>query len=133
MTATATPVLEARNLYAGYGEKSILSDLTLSVGKGEFVTLLGPNGAGNTTTLLTLSGHRGRGSAPMSTLWCHWRAKSVRTFGRSSRLPRRICFHAISRSRWLRRTDRRVRQTDRRLELKGASARLSGRRPDRRN
>jgi ABC-type glutathione transport system ATPase component len=61
VTATATPVLEARNLYAGYGEKSILSDLTLSVGKGEFVTLLGPNGAGKTTTLLTLSGHRGRG------------------------------------------------------------------------
>jgi branched-chain amino acid transport system ATP-binding protein len=50
-------LLEARGLYGGYGQKPILFDLHLTVGRGELVALLGPNGAGKTTTLLTLSGH----------------------------------------------------------------------------
>jgi branched-chain amino acid transport system ATP-binding protein len=49
-------VLEAEGLAAGYGQLQIVSDLSLTVGRGEVVALLGPNGAGKTTTLLTLAG-----------------------------------------------------------------------------
>lgn len=53
---TTTPVLEARNLSAGYAGIEIVRDLTLEVWPGEVVALLGANGAGKTTTLLTLAG-----------------------------------------------------------------------------
>ncbi|MBP7829193.1 MAG: ABC transporter ATP-binding protein [Kiritimatiellae bacterium] len=52
-----TPLqLEARALAAGYGEKEILHDVSLSVAPGELVGLIGPNGAGKTTLLRVLSG-----------------------------------------------------------------------------
>ena len=53
---TATPLVEAVGLHAGYGDVEIVRDLDLRVEAGEVVALLGPNGAGKTTTLLTLSG-----------------------------------------------------------------------------
>ena len=51
-----TPVLECRDLTAGYGGVPVVRGLDLTVEAGEVVALLGPNGAGKTTTLLTLSG-----------------------------------------------------------------------------
>src|SRR3954469_22487611 len=53
---TATPVLEARGIAAGYGGPAFIRELDLTVHKGEVVALLGPNGAGKSTTLLALSG-----------------------------------------------------------------------------
>jgi ABC-type branched-subunit amino acid transport system ATPase component len=50
------PLLEAKNLVAGYGGVPAVRDLNLHVNPGEVVALLGPNGAGKTTTLLTLCG-----------------------------------------------------------------------------
>jgi branched-chain amino acid transport system ATP-binding protein len=50
------PVLEARDLSAGYGQVPVLKAVNLKVHAGEIVALLGANGAGKTTTLLTLSG-----------------------------------------------------------------------------
>jgi branched-chain amino acid transport system ATP-binding protein len=50
------PVLEARNLSAGYGPQAVIHDIALEVRPGEVVGLLGANGAGKTTTLLTLAG-----------------------------------------------------------------------------
>ena len=41
---------------AGYGERSCLRDLSLTVKEGEIVALLGANGAGKTTTLMAISG-----------------------------------------------------------------------------
>lgn len=40
----------------GYGEKPVLNDINLSLGKGEVVSLLGPNGSGKTTLLKVLLG-----------------------------------------------------------------------------
>src|SRR5512138_1858992 len=50
------PVIEAREVSAGYGPQPVIYDINLVVEPGEVVGLLGANGAGKTTTLLTLSG-----------------------------------------------------------------------------
>jgi len=43
--------LQAHNLTKKYGEHTALSNLNLSIGKGEIFCLLGQNGAGKTTTI----------------------------------------------------------------------------------
>jgi branched-chain amino acid transport system ATP-binding protein len=53
---TDTPVLEVRGLEAGYGDTTVLRDVSLSVPSGHVLALLGPNGAGKTTLLRVLSG-----------------------------------------------------------------------------
>ena len=50
------PMLEIKNLEAGYGAISALHGISLSVPDGKIVTLIGANGAGKTTTLKTISG-----------------------------------------------------------------------------
>ncbi len=47
--------LELRNLSVGYGKKEIVSDMNLSIKKGEVIALIGPNGAGKSTLLKTIS------------------------------------------------------------------------------
>lgn len=51
-----TPLLEARAVYAGYGETSVLEGMTFAVPPGSCVVLLGPNGVGKSTTLRVVSG-----------------------------------------------------------------------------
>ena len=51
-----TPALQLTDITAGYGETTVLRNVTLSVQPGELVALLGPNGAGKTTALRTASG-----------------------------------------------------------------------------
>jgi branched-chain amino acid transport system ATP-binding protein len=55
-TTTTKPLLEGRQLTAGYGPQPVITDINIEVHAGEVVALLGPNGAGKTTTLLALSG-----------------------------------------------------------------------------
>jgi branched-chain amino acid transport system ATP-binding protein len=50
------PVLELRELTAGYGGVPVVREFDLTVHAGEVVALLGANGAGKTTTLLAVSG-----------------------------------------------------------------------------
>ncbi len=50
------PLLETRNLKAGYGSREVVRAVNLRVQPGEVVCLLGPNGAGKTTTLMTIAG-----------------------------------------------------------------------------
>ncbi|MEM7464607.1 MAG: ABC transporter ATP-binding protein [Pseudomonadota bacterium] len=48
--------LVINQLTAGYGDKTILDSLDLSVGKGEIFGLLGSNGSGKTTLIRTICG-----------------------------------------------------------------------------
>jgi putative spermidine/putrescine transport system ATP-binding protein len=48
--------LEIRNVRRTFGEVHAISDVSLRVGRGEFVSLLGPSGSGKTTTLRIVAG-----------------------------------------------------------------------------
>lgn len=48
------PMLQLKDVEAGYGEFRVLHGINLHVDKGEIVALVGPNGAGKTTTLRTI-------------------------------------------------------------------------------
>jgi len=49
-------MLEISNLSVSYGGLRALTDVSLTVGEGQFVTVVGPNGAGKTTLFKTISG-----------------------------------------------------------------------------
>ena len=53
--AARETLLEVTGLSSGYGNVTILRDVSLEVRKGEIVALIGANGAGKTTLLYTLS------------------------------------------------------------------------------
>jgi branched-chain amino acid transport system ATP-binding protein len=48
-------LLKVEGLNAGYGEMTVLRDITLEISRGEIVALVGSNGAGKTTLLRALS------------------------------------------------------------------------------
>jgi branched-chain amino acid transport system ATP-binding protein len=52
----SSPLLQVRNLHAGYGRAEVLSGLNLDLAQGQVVTVIGPNGAGKSTTLNALMG-----------------------------------------------------------------------------
>jgi Fe-S cluster assembly ATP-binding protein len=49
-------MLEIRDLHVEIGEREVLHDLSLSIGKGETHVLMGPNGSGKSTLLMTIMG-----------------------------------------------------------------------------
>ena len=49
-------LLDVEGLHAGYGNKTVLHDVSLSVGEREVVAILGHNGAGKTTLLQAIFG-----------------------------------------------------------------------------
>lgn len=49
-------MLEVSNLSVSYGGLRALTDVSLRVAEGQFVTVVGPNGAGKTTLFKTISG-----------------------------------------------------------------------------
>src|SRR5207245_4887103 len=59
----AAPLLEVKQIAAGYGGLEVIRDVSLQVRPGEVVACIGANGAGKTTTLRAISGmiHPGRG------------------------------------------------------------------------
>jgi len=53
---TTAPLVEIRNLYAGYNRETILRDINLSIEENDFIGLIGPNGGGKTTLLKVILG-----------------------------------------------------------------------------
>ena len=51
--------LELKNVVRRFGSVVAVNDVSLTVGKGEFVTLLGPSGSGKTSTLRLIGGFEG--------------------------------------------------------------------------
>ena len=51
-----TPLLSLKKITAGYGEISILKDVSMDLFSGQIYALLGPNGGGKSTTLKVCSG-----------------------------------------------------------------------------
>lgn len=49
-------LLQAENIKFGYGNRTVLRDISISIRRGEIVSLLGPNGSGKTTLLKVLLG-----------------------------------------------------------------------------
>jgi len=54
--AADKPLLEVRNIRAGYDKLDILHGISLDVRSGELVCIIGPNGSGKSTTLKTITG-----------------------------------------------------------------------------
>jgi ABC-2 type transport system ATP-binding protein len=56
VTALGEPIIILQNLTKKYAEVTAVSDLQLTIRKGEIFGLLGPNGAGKSTTILMMLG-----------------------------------------------------------------------------
>ncbi len=49
------PVLDIQKLSCGYGGKTVIEEVDLTIASGEIVTIIGPNGSGKTTFLRAVS------------------------------------------------------------------------------
>ena len=56
LTPTATNLIAAENLHVSRDKHSILRDVSLQIGDGDFVTIVGPNGAGKSMLIKCLLG-----------------------------------------------------------------------------
>jgi spermidine/putrescine transport system ATP-binding protein len=53
---TNNSIISIANLSHRFGEKTVLENINLFIGKGEFVTILGPSGCGKTTLMRLIAG-----------------------------------------------------------------------------
>ena len=49
-------LLEVKHLVAGYGDRSVINDVSFSLDAGQILAFFGHNGAGKSTTLKTILG-----------------------------------------------------------------------------
>ncbi len=65
-------ILEATDIFAGYGKSEILHGVSIYLGQKEVVTIIGPNGAGKSTLLKALMGY-----IPISRGKLTWKGEDV--------------------------------------------------------
>lgn len=53
---TEAPLLEVQNMFAGYGRKTVVFDVSMNVKPGEIVGVFGHNGSGKSTTISAILG-----------------------------------------------------------------------------
>jgi branched-chain amino acid transport system ATP-binding protein len=70
--ASHAPLLQIRDLSAGYGLVQVLQSITLEIRPAEFLALVGSNGAGKTTLLRVLSG-----LLPVQSGTIEWQGQSI--------------------------------------------------------
>lgn len=56
MSGSTTPLLEVRNIEAGYGASQVLFGVSLSIAPHQVVSLMGRNGMGKSTTIKCITG-----------------------------------------------------------------------------
>lgn len=56
MSAETSPLIALRHVSLGYEDKTVLKDVTLTIGSSDTIVLQGPNGGGKTTLLRLLAG-----------------------------------------------------------------------------
>jgi iron complex transport system ATP-binding protein len=56
LTERTMPILEVKNLFAGYENSFVLKDVSFSLEEGEFISILGRNGSGKSTLIKALQG-----------------------------------------------------------------------------
>jgi len=56
VSGAASPAIEVRGLNKSFGDKHVVSDLALTVQRGEIFGFLGPNGSGKTTSIRMMCG-----------------------------------------------------------------------------
>lgn len=61
-----SPMIDIKHLSKSYNRKSVLDNVSLSVGRGSILGLLGPNGAGKTTLISILTGVIGKDGGEVS-------------------------------------------------------------------
>ena len=90
----AEPILAARAVTIGYGERTIVTEVDLSVAAGERLALVGPNGAGKSTLLRALtgvliprSGEILQGGLPMASLERKAVARAIAVVPELAQLP----------------------------------------------
>ena len=77
------PSLQITSLSVSLGRRPVVSDVTMTVGAGEFVVVVGPNGAGKTTLLRAVaglipsSGEIAVGGVPLAKLSLQERARTI--------------------------------------------------------
>jgi zinc transport system ATP-binding protein len=97
-----TPVLEIRELSVQRDRRRLLSDVSLSVGRGSVHVLVGPNGAGKSTLFGAVLGH----TEFTGSIRFHWRAAGrigylPQSFAVDRTLPLTVGeFLCLSRQRW---------------------------------
>lgn len=52
----ATPIIEIKNLSAGYDGRTVLHDVNLHIYERDFLGIIGPNGGGKTTLIKCILG-----------------------------------------------------------------------------